>query len=306
MLIDEIVDFCDKKYTTLGDKCGCTICNHPLNKCSGSCYNCLYQIHYPDPERIKKGTQKTTYDCPKMLFHYVCQYSFLYATELIYAFEHEIEYLKDYPHFNILSLGCGGCADLMGFEKFKLKNNFIQPISYLGLDINNNWIQINNKIAKYCEHNQIKYKIRYDDVFKCFRQTGLNYANIVIVSYLISYLYNTNQIKTIDSFLDDFTKNVVAKKGRKEKLLLVVNDINTYKRGRNYFEHFARKIRDYNLSIIKMEYKYFDTGNLFDGQKIGSPYSFRGCEFNVPSSILEKYHTDVNCKQTIQLLLEVV
>lgn len=306
MLIDEIVDFCDKKYTTLGEKCGCVNCNHPIKQCSKNCYDCLYQIHYPNQEKVAKGEQKVLYDCPKMLFHYICQYSYMYATELLYAFEYEKEYLRDYPRFNIMSLGCGGCADLMGLERFKIDNNLNQPISYIGFDVNKNWFVINNKTAKYCEQNQIKYKVLYDDVFKCFRRSGVHNTNIVVVSYLISYLYNTKQIQVIDSFLDDFTQNVIAKKGKDEKLLLIVNDVNTYKRGRNYFKRFADKINDYNLSIIKMEYKYFDTGNLFDGQKIGSPYVFRGCAFTPPYTILNKYHTDINCKQTIQLLLEVV
>lgn len=116
MLIDDIVDFCDKKYTTYGDKCGCERCNHPSGHCSGNCYNCLYHIHFP--ERAPSNA-KTLYDCPKMLYHYVCQYSYLYTTELLCAYEEEYDYLNDYPYFHILSLGCGGCADLMAFEHFE-------------------------------------------------------------------------------------------------------------------------------------------------------------------------------------------
>ena len=89
MLIDDIVDFCDKKYTTYGDKCGCEGCNHPTGKCSGNCYNCLYHIHFP--ERAPANA-KTLYDCPKMLYHYVCQYSYLYTTELLCAYEEEYDY----------------------------------------------------------------------------------------------------------------------------------------------------------------------------------------------------------------------
>ena len=103
MLVDDIVDFCDKKYTTFGRKCGCGQCNHPSGECSGSCYNCLYQIHFP--ERFS-GDIKKLYDCPKMLYHYFCQYSYLYTTELLCAFNEEKDYLVDYPYFHIVSLGC--------------------------------------------------------------------------------------------------------------------------------------------------------------------------------------------------------
>lgn len=32
MLIDDIVDYCNKKYTTFGDKCGNGVCSHPTGK----------------------------------------------------------------------------------------------------------------------------------------------------------------------------------------------------------------------------------------------------------------------------------
>ena len=93
MLIDSVVQFCDEMYSSFGDKCGCENgqCNHPSGECSGSCYNCLYHIHFPDraPENAKKE-----YDCVKMLYHYVCQYSFLYTTELLCAFDHEWDYIR--------------------------------------------------------------------------------------------------------------------------------------------------------------------------------------------------------------------
>lgn len=302
MLVDDIVDFCDKKYTTFGRKCGCGQCNHPSGECSGSCYNCLYQIHFP--ERFS-GDIKKLYDCPKMLYHYVCQYSYLYTTELLCAFNEEKDYLVDYPYFHIVSLGCGGCADLMAFEYFYRRNDLNAPIAYFGVDVNELWRPINNRIAKYCEGQSIRYKVRYDDAFKYFRQGTVKDANVIILSYLISYLYNTNQIPVIDLFLGDLVKNIIQKKRKGRKLLLVINDVNSYRRGRNYFERFKRKIEAYDLTIIDCKYRYFDTGNLYPGQKIGDAYATRSCCFEIPSHIKTRYHAETNCKQTIQMLLEV-
>lgn len=303
MLIDDIVDFCDKKYTTYGDKCGCERCNHPSGHCSGNCYNCLYHIHFP--ERAPSNA-KTLYDCPKMLYHYVCQYSYLYTTELLCAYEEEYDYLNDYPYFHILSLGCGGCADLMAFEHFYRMHSFVAPISYIGIDVNELWRPINNRTLKYCENNGINYKVRYADVFKCFRQHIVNDTNVIVISYLISYLYNTNQIGVIDSFLEDLVTNIVQKKNKGQKLLLIINDVNSYKRGRTYFSQFIRKLEKYKLSIIKCTYKYFDTGDLFDGQKIGTPHLVKRSLFSIPEAIQRKYHAESNCKKTIQLMLEAV
>lgn len=303
MLIDELVDFCDKKYKTYGNKCGCEKCNHPAGECSGDCYNCLYQIHFPG--RFPGKVIKTVYDCPKMLYHYVCQYSYLYATEILYALESEKNYLEGSPYYHIMSLGCGACADLMAFEQFRDSYELQQPISYIGFDINELWKPINNRITKYCDYHSIIHKVHYDDVFKCFRQTGIRETNVVIISYLISYLYNTKQIDVIDSFLNDFMNNIILKKKQDQKLLLIINDVNSYKRGRNYFKKFIDNINSYHLSIINCDYRYFDTGNLYDGQKIGTAYVNPHCLFTVPQAIKNTYHTDTDCKQTIQLLLEV-
>lgn len=157
MLIDDIVDFCDKKYSTYGNRCGCGHCNHPSNNCSGSCYNCLYQIHFPG--RFGSAPIKKLYDCPKMLYHYVCQYSYLYATELLCAYREETDYLKNYPYYHIMSLGCGGCADLMAFEQFYRNIGSSTQISYIGIDVNELWRPINNRTQKYCEKENIRFDI---------------------------------------------------------------------------------------------------------------------------------------------------
>lgn len=303
MLLNDLVDYCDKKYTTFGNKCGCGNCNHPSGSCSSSCYNCLYQIHFPERAGIDP---KTLYDCPKMLYHYVCQYSYLYATELHCAFAEEYDYLKDYPYFHILSLGCGGNTDLMAFEYFYNTHHFTAPISYIGIDVNELWRPINNRAARYCANNDITYKVRYDDVFKCFNQHAVGDTNIIVISYLISYLYNTRQIGIIDSFLDDLVKNIIQKKKSEQKLLLIINDVNSNRRGRNYFIRFKQKIEAYKLSVIRCTYKYFDTGDLYDAQRVGSPYNVTQSIFPVPRDIQAKYHADSHCKKTVQLLLEVI
>ena len=101
--------------------------------------------------------------------------------------------------------------------------------------------------------------MRYADVFKCFRQHIVNDTNVIVISYLISYLYNTDQITGIDSFLEDLVRNIVQKKNKGQKLLLIINDVNSYKRGRTYFSRFRQKFEKYKLSIIKCTYKYFDS-----------------------------------------------
>ncbi len=302
MLLNTIVQYCDEMYSSFGDECGCENgqCNHPSGECSGSCYNCLYHIHYPEraPEKAK-----TEYDCVKMLYHYVCQYSYLYTAELLCAFENEWGFIKDLPHYNILSLGCGGCADLMALELLLDRAHCTTPVSYKGIDVNALWEPIHAKIGEYSDRNEIRYHIHYADVFDFFAHYNVPDANIVVISYLISYLYNTNQIGLIHSLARRIANQVVKRKSM--PLLLIINDVNSYKRGRDSFSYFEHAIRSSGLSIQKCEYKYFDTGNLADGQKLGSPYEMKIIPFSIPRDIQRQYHACTSINSTVQLLVEV-
>lgn len=303
MLLDNIVDFCDREYTAFGTKCGCINgkCNHPSGQCSGNCYNCLYQVHFP--YQFKNG--KRLYDCQKMLYHYVCQYSYLYTTELLCAFDYEWSFIRSFPYHSILSLGCGGCADLMAFELLRQNKFDDLPISYMGIDVNKLWTSIHNQIRDYSKSCNISFQMHYDDVFEIFRNYNFHNINIIVISYLISYLYNTDQIKMIDKLAELLASAVIKQKSMGLPILLVINDVNSNYRGRDFFEYFEKAIRISGFDIIKSEYKYFDSGRLNPYQKIGSAYSTDNVVLNIPDHIQRKYHAQDTFQSTIQLLIEV-
>lgn len=303
MLLETIVQYCNEKYLSYGDYCGNMTCTHPSGQCSGSCYNCLYHVHFPDraPEN-----SKTLYDCPKMLYHYVCQYSYLYATELFCAFQSKLDFLMDYPYFHILSLGCGGCADLMGFEYFAHQNNMSAPVSYIGIDVNENWKDVHTAIKAYANANNIRFNIPfYEDVFSAFRERDIHKTNIIIISYLISYLYNSGQIQQIDELVEMVADRIVSKKGASNKLLFVINDVNSNRRGRDFFTHFESAIRKKGLKISRRGFRFFESDTLNDWQRIGTPYDVRHSVFKIPLEIKNRYHAQSTVQSTIQLLLEV-
>lgn len=302
MLIDELVAFCDEKYTELGNECGNGICTHPCGTCSRNCYDCLYQVHYPSLH----PNGKKEYDCPKMLYHYVCQYSYLYATEMLCAFAAERDYLSDFPYFNIISLGCGACPDLMAFENFSERMGFHQPVAYLGFDKTAEWSTIHSRITDYCNENGIDFSTECVDVIEWLRDYELRNANIVVLGYLISYLFDTTSSTDMEGFINDIARKIVRLKPADHKLMLVINDLNTYRRGRNYLEKFCTAVKNQpGINNVDEKKFYFDTGDLYSGQKIGRPYSFARWPFTVPNDIQEKYHTCMKVQQTIQYILEV-
>ena len=303
MLIDEIVNYADTEYSAFGDRCGNGVCNHPSGQCSGSCYNCLYHIHYPGNAPLNS---KTLYDCPKMLLHYVCQYSYLYAKEIICAFIEEDDFIRNFPYFHVLSLGCGGCADLMALEAYCDREQIQTPISYFGIDVNPLWKSVHMKIQDYCQNHDIRFQTQYNDVFDRFQERGINDTSVIVISYLISYLYNTNQIVQIDSLVHDIAERIINKKGDGHPLLLIINDVNSNRRGRNYFAYFENAISQAGLSIANKKYRYFDTGYLNDFQKVGEPYPEYCDFFDIPADIQAHYHAQTGIQSTIQLLLEVI
>lgn len=307
MLIDYIIDFSDKKFSEFGSSCGCESgeCNHPSGECSGSCYNCLYQVHFPN--RFE-GQIKKLYDCQKMIYHYVCQYSYLYTTEILWAIAAKLDFIRNFPYLHILSLGCGGCADLMAFDVYWNKHKINVPISYKGIDINSLWSPIHDEIRNYYMDNEsIRFKIPgYYDVFEFF-DNPLSKTNIIVISYLISYLYNTEQTNMIDSLADKIAENIVLKKEKNQHLLLIINDVNSNNRGRDYFSHFENAIEKAGARILNSDYMYFDTGNLNYYQTNGfeAYENAKRCYFDIPFDIKFNYHAQDTLNSTIQLLLEV-
>ena len=297
MLINDIIDFCDKKYITFGDKCGCGHCNHPSGSCSGSCYDCLYQIHYPNSSAV----QKLEYDCPKMIYHYVCQYSTRYASEILYAFNHEAHFLSQFQQYNIMSIGCGACADLMAFEMYYDENACCQPVSYSGYDVNPLWKPVHNRIARYCDSNSISRKFFEVDAIDYFQKFYNDSTNIIVISYLISYLYNTTHKNDILQFFDLLIDNVIKRNGSPK--IIIFNDVNSCYRGRDYFPQFIKKLEKNNLhgSYSSM---YFDTGNLNSFQKVGSAHSSCLPFFSTNAELTRRYHIDGSCRSA-QMIVEV-
>ena len=302
MLIDELVAFCDKKYTELGNSCGNGGCSHPRGSCSGGCYNCLFEVHYPSIH----PNGKREYDCPKMLYHYVCQYSYLYATEMFCAFTAERDFLMDFPYFNIISLGCGACPDLMAFEEFYENRGCHQGVSYIGFDKTEEWSIIHNRILDYCKTKCLDFRTECVDVLEWLKGYRLSNANVIVLGYLISYIFDMVSASDMEDFITNIARRIVSFKQKDQKLLLIVNDLNTYKRGRDYMAKFCSAIREQaGIASVKEKKYYFDTGDLYGGQKIGNPHSFSKWPFVPPEDIRAKYHACTSVQKTIQYILEV-
>lgn len=301
MLNDELIAICDKNYKNYADNCGCAQCNHPSNECSGSCYNCLYEIHYPlkfdDPK-------KSLYNCQKMMYHYVCQYSYIYASEILYAYNEHKDFLQGFDKYNIMSIACGACPDLMALECFCNQNKFEHQITYRGYDLNPLWSPIHTYIKRYCDLNGIKRSFFEKDVITHFEKYYVSGTNIIVISYLISYLYNTEQTTQIESLFNSIADNVVLRKDSNAGMLIIINDVNSNKRGRDYFSLLPKILKRKGLSV-NIQYKYFDNAKLNYFQRVGTSYAQKTCLFPTEKNIIRDYHIDNADCRSVQLILEV-
>lgn len=267
MLIDDIVDYCNKKYTTFGDKC----------------------------------KHKSLYDCQKMLYHYVCQYTLRYASEILHAFKDENCFLSTFESINMMSIGCGGCPDLMAMEMLLYDSGISVPVSYKGYDINSLWLPVHNRVRRYCNDNDIDSKFMCEDAINYFSKYYSKNTNVIVISYLLSYLYNTPQKKEIRDFFDRLIENVIVRNNNKK--LIVFNDVNSCNRGRDYFRVFVEKLEKKGLHGA-YRYMYFDSERLNKYQKTGSAYNSSCALFDYNKEIIKAYHVDGICRSA-QLIVEV-
>lgn len=150
MLIDKLTRFCDERFraSCLGH-CG-KFCSNKA-KCQGSCGKCLDQIHFDYYGR-------KDYDCANLIDFYVCRYTHKYASEIMYLLRSSTT-LNDMNSYNIISIGCGGCSDLIAFDTFAGDIN----TSYLGIELNFLWHDVHSFILEYNTKPFRKIRFVYGD-----------------------------------------------------------------------------------------------------------------------------------------------
>lgn len=295
MLLDHLVAYCDKSYTENDAKeYKCKKCTHPV-KCTESCRSCLQQVHF---DWSKEGTRKD-YNCSRLLDFYTCCYSYKYTSEIVYALK-TIE-LNDYPYFNVMSLGCGAAPDLMAFEYVNMGLQESKPIEYTGYDRNVLWKKIHAEIESYFEKND-DYDIDFyrKDIFGEFLNKERKGYNVIVLQYLISHLYNTDQINKIDELFDYIVNSVLQYRDKSSPFLVIINDIDTYHKGRNYFWKLAERIESAKYKLSTNAWSFNAECYLEKSKQHPINYNI----FSIPEDIKKDYDVAILCTSA-QLILEV-
>lgn len=294
-LLDVVVNYCNKQYITTT----CDYCDHnsgcPGTPC-GNCKQCLEEVHYPS--RYPSG--RKDYECERMMHFYVCDYTAKYASEMLYLMRKSDVMIK-IKDYHVLSIGCGACPDLMALERYCHESSPTKTVSYMGIDVNDRWKSIHDKIDTYRTSTIKKTKFRYWDVIT--HDFIIPEANVIVMQYLISYFYNTNQISQINSFFQKLIETVISRKKKDSPMVILINDVNSIYRGRNYFIELVNMLELSNFHSTFGKY-YFDYNIVNPAQKYGEKHDDCKTVFDLPSEFEDIYQPWHNCSSA-QLLIEV-
>jgi hypothetical protein len=230
----------------------------------------------------------------------MCDYTFKYASEMLYLIR-QSQALKDMNDYRIVSIGCGGCPDLMAFEAYLKENGEEKRLQYYGLDKNQLWESVHSEVENYFSNTTSWAKYRYVDAIEFINQYPIRRANVVVIQYLISHLYNTKQIGTIQSFYDDLIKNVIACRDKSKPFVILINDVNSNRRGRDYFYDLCKKLIAAGYHVTCQQF-YFDYRIQSDYQRYGQRHPTINTLFEVPNGF-ETYQPWTVCSSA-QMMIE--
>lgn len=279
MLIHEIMRFCDSEYSNANTSRRCENCQHE-GGCSGGCKDCLKEIHYSS----SNPTGKKMYDCPNLINFYLCHFSYKYAAEIYYLLN-KSSAIDQIPCYNIFSIGCGACPDLMAFESFVRKKHPGKTIIYRGIDKNPLWEPVHNQVLKYTA-DEIEYvNLSIEDAFDFFEHFCVGDINVLILQYIISALYSIEGAEAVNRLFDLVIDGVVKHRNKSEPFVIIINDVNSINMGRDLFQNLHTKLRLAGLNGRVSQY-YFDKNIRVDAQRYGIRH---GNSEAMPPALVTKY-----------------
>ena len=240
-LLQTVLDWASQQDVDSGD---CHNCNHPSSECSGSCQDCLNEIHF---WYRKNYIRRTRYNCRNLAFEYAKRYTERYCENIIYACN-AIDFSL-YEEISILSLGCGISPDLMAFEDILGGDYFC----YRGIDDNKRWKEFQDVIYDYSDKRNFEVDFMKQSVFKNSEVYDAFYNIIVMQFFISSVLGEGGRINDIRNLFDELIGEIMERWYNSKSttpFLFVLNDTDHVRTGRKQF---------YDLLDVLVEYGYRGT-----------------------------------------------
>lgn len=273
MVIDEIVAYCHSRYNRSGRCPGCQ------NDCQNGCEACLDAIHFM---RIARS-----YNCENISNFYVCKYIYKYSAEIDHLIA-RLNFLNGLDTYDILSLGCGPCTELVGILSSLSRTQQNRPLSFVGIDSNLIWQPIHSKLIEATAGSGCQASVRfmYGDALQVIRSLNLQNTgwrpNILILQYFISNLVMSGA--NVLSFTKELSGSVVP--FMPIGSYIVLNDINHYS-ARFYSDILEKTVTS---SCPTWVYRAHFRNNNRQAYQYGEEHKTNLLTSKVPEQIRNRYH----------------
>lgn len=289
MLRDYLLEWCREKIEDSPSGC----CGHHCDNqeyCEHDCKKCLDQVHrYP----FELG--RPDYTCSNLLLRYVLHFTDRYSRQIASALD-LIDH-SSYSQFNIFSIGCGGTPDLMAFEEVTEK-----PIYYKGYDRNTFWHEIHSVIEQYADEIAgFDVKLRRQDIFDVLSlgKPKSKQYNVVVIQYLLSHLYNTEQENQTIQLFRGIINNIIARRLPNSPFLIIITDIDSRFKGRGDWYRFLDILEDAGYHGHAYAKSAFPTGDL--GRERWSRHKQSKCFGNIEYTYIQNYSEHDGAQLIIEL-----
>jgi len=229
-----------------------------------TCIACLNQVHF----KRKNNGNVRDYDCKNMIYYYCERYSHKHAGAIFTLLEQISSRLPDNPR--ILSVGCGPCTDLFGFEAYYIKYKPKSMIEYHGLEKSMLWNEFNRFIIQHGKKYKLArvevmyldaiYKFhKIEDIMRCEK------PNIISFQYVLPDMAKYYNVAFVNRFAENFVVKALEKLPK--STMIIFNDTNVTQQNtlRNPEEVKGREILDYlvrkfwfncNIAVLKYYFPY--------------------------------------------------
>ena len=143
----------------------------------------------------------------------------------------------------------------------------------------------------------------YKDAISFFDTEAIKGANVIVLQYVISHFYNTKQIRQIRKFFSNLVNNVVKNKNNNEPLIILINDVNSCNRGRDFFKDLVKILGNNHFNGQYCKF-YFDYRIQNDSQRYGKKHQRNNTLFDLDEIDLSIYKPWKECSSA-QMLIEI-
>ncbi|AZT89235.1 hypothetical protein ELD05_00220 [Caldicellulosiruptor changbaiensis] len=229
-----------------------------------TCEKCLPKVHFGR----KNNSNVRDYDCKNMIYYYCGRYSLKHAGEIFMLLEQINSRLPDNPR--ILSVGCGPCTDLFGFEAYYRKYKPKSMIEYHGFEKSMLWNEVHRFIIQHGKkHKLARVEVTYMDAINEFHKIEdimrCEKPNIISFQYVLSDMAKYYDVAFVKRFAEKFV--VKAFDILPKSTMIIFNDTNVTQqyalrnpeevKGREILDYLARKFwTNYNIAVLKYYFPY--------------------------------------------------